>query len=287
MTDTITTDVNKKRKQNGTPWTAQEKNYLRLNFKTKKIKEIAIDLNRTHASVANKAQVMGLKINRRWTEEEGTYVQERLNEIPVSQIAKELFRTTESVREYMKNNNLRVTDEIEITIKDIAPQIGIKDSTLYDAIKSGEMNVIGRLVGASQSFVFDLKDVREYILNKQTYTPLKCYECQAPVVGDIYCDTHLPYGQKRKPKIQTEFTVNIKDLNYREKIKPIIREIRAQSRLSQEEVSDRCGYGRFWYGVFERFDKPMITIDQMIEVLSKMDYEFDIVFKKKVVKKAE
>jgi hypothetical protein len=257
---------------------------MRLNFKKKRLSEIAKDLNRSIASASNKAQILGLKIKRRWTQEEIDYVRDNLNLIPVQQIAKELFRTTESVREMMSNNGLRVTDEIDITLKDVCRQIDLDYFAVHYGIQTGEMKTLGRLVGASRSYIFDLEDLRSFVFKKFTYKDLRCYDCGEFVNGDIYCEKHLPFGSKKKPKPKTEFMVPIKNKNYRPKLRDALAEIREQNCLTQEELSEKCGYGKSWYGVFERLEKPMITLDQMIEVMSKMDYEFEIIFKKKVEK---
>lgn len=243
--------------------------------------EIAKDLNRTFASVACKAQVLGLKISRAWSQEEIDYVRDNLNLIPIRQIAKELFRSVEAVREMMKLNGLRVTDEIEITIKEVCRDIGLDYYAVYEYIRSGEMKIIDRLVCASRSYIFDMKDLRDLIFRKFTYKTLLCHTCKKEVVGDLYCEDHIPYGEKKKPVPKKEFKVPIKDKNFRPKLREALMDIRNQNQLTQEEVSDLCGYGSTWYGIFERLDKPMITLDQLVEVLTVMGFEYELTIKRK------
>lgn len=262
-------------------WTSAETNFLRLNFRRMRLSEMAEHLNRSIFSVCNKAQVMKLRKSRRWTAEEIDYVKDHVNVYPLPQIAKELFRQVTAVREMMKRENIRITDEIEMTIKSVARKIGISECVLYHHIGTGELKVLGRHVGASQSFLFNLNDVRDFIVRKMSHRRFKCYECGMSVKGDMYCDKHIGYEMKQKPIHTVARTIHISNKNYRPQLTKMLANIRRHANLNQSTVSVLCGKEESWYGIFERMDKPQITLDQLYDVLNVMGYDYEITFKKK------
>ena len=51
-------------------WTEDEINYIKYNIKTKTIKQIAIDLDRSESSIYSKISKLNIEKNFKWTDEE-------------------------------------------------------------------------------------------------------------------------------------------------------------------------------------------------------------------------
>ena len=79
---------------NGKRWTKEEDEFLRQNYLTKPIKEIADHLGRTEAACLNRASaILGIYKNSPWTKEEDEYLRQNYATKSIKEIAEQLGRT--------------------------------------------------------------------------------------------------------------------------------------------------------------------------------------------------
>lgn len=78
-------------------WTENEVIYLKKNYKSKTLKELAHDLNKNSYSIKKYAEILGLSKSQKWTEQEIKFVNDNHHKIPIPEIAFILGRTPEAV----------------------------------------------------------------------------------------------------------------------------------------------------------------------------------------------
>lgn len=264
------------KKQN--KWTIKHKKYLLDNYRKKTLKEIAVDLNKTEAAVYNKAQVLGIVKKRRWTEKEDLYLEDNLGKIELKYIAKQLFRTVCAVLSRMNYLNLKVGDD-DLTLKKLSHMVGMSEFLVYTSIKEGKLKTLGRKVGKGKEYIFDIFDFRDFIIEYHEYKQLKCIECQALCVGDVYCEIHLPVElRKTTKKIQAQ-VINIQDKDSIWKIGEALRNVRLAQGGNQEQISLNMKRNKLWYGYIERGTKDNLTLQDLGKIASELAVRISIEIK--------
>jgi len=88
-----------KQREKGRPWTEEEKEYIRMNYRKIPTREIARKLNRSLDSIINSAGPLGISAGRPlpWSTEEKKYVIENYGKIPTQKIAENLRRSSTAV----------------------------------------------------------------------------------------------------------------------------------------------------------------------------------------------
>jgi len=259
-------------------WTIKQKKYLLDNYRKKTLKEIAVDLNKTESAVYNKAQTLGIVKKRRWTEKEDFYLEDNLGKIEIKYIAKQLFRSVSAVLSRMTYLSLKLGDD-DLTLKKLAKSVGMSEFLVYTAIKEGKLKTLGRKVGKGKEYIFDIFDFRDFVLEYHEYKQLKCVDCQALCIGDIYCSEHLPVELKKAvKKVQTQ-VINIQEKDSVWKIGDAFRSIRLAQGGNQEQISLNMGRSKLWYGYIERGTKDNLTLQDLGKIASELGVKISIEIK--------
>lgn len=263
-------------------WTRQEKTFLRKNYTKMTAVEIAAALGKTPAAIYNAAQRYKIRCKSHWQTREIQYLIDSVGRIEIKHIAAHLFRSKAAVSEKLKSLDIKVNDNNDVTIKSICRRCNLSDFLIYQAIKNGELEILGRQVGGTRSFYFDISAVRDYVLAYHPYKQVQCYECQAPVKGDIYCSAHRPYDMKPPPPPVTKILVKASAgiTEYQKQLRAALATIRQQEGLTQEELSLLSNHGRMWLGNLER-GKPVVTNECIDSILKPIGWELELRFVKK------
>lgn len=132
-------------------WTSEDELYLKSNYMTTAISDIAAYLNRTVKSVENKSSRLGLKKHRDWTVDEDNFMIENYRELGIKGCAESLNRSIAAIRS-RANNILSVKSSARIntnnSINDewinnnpefiqLSEYHGTKKKTLYKHLECG------------------------------------------------------------------------------------------------------------------------------------------------------
>lgn len=270
-------------------WSREDKRYLRENYKTKTLKSIAKDLDRSEYSVYNMAQKLRLRVSRRWTDKEDNYLRDSVHSKELKIIAKQLFRTVAAVRERCIKLGIKVNPSDELTVKELAVMVGISDTVIYKAIREGKIELScvcredkkctcnGRNIGGNKSYVVDEFKIRDYLVDKYPRKEFACLTCAELVTGDIFCDIHRSH--ELKPRQQRENILNINTDPSKDFVKDIlafIKEVRQEKDIKQKDICEDLNYNSTWYGILERGDKDNITIEEIAKVCKYLGINFKI-----------
>lgn len=247
-------------------WTKEEEDYLRRNFNKKSVPTISEKLNKTCPSIYNKAQKMNLKKRRRWTKKEEEYIADSIGEMEVPMIGKQLLRTKEAIYEKAGNMGLKIRNNNELTLNRISSRIGIFPQKFYKDIKNGKLQVEDRTPSGLKTYIFNLYDIRDYLMKDNPYRKLKCYDCGIDVVGDIFCYDHLPYELKKKTvkHLPYRYYARSESEDIHKDIGDIFMNLRKEKGISQFDLSEEIGYNRRWYCAIELGKKNSLTIDDLV-----------------------
>ena len=270
-------------------WSNEDKEYLRQHFRDKKLKEIAKTLGRSEYSVYNMAQKLKLRVSRRWTEKEDNYLRDRAGSMELKLIAKQLFRTISAVRERCGKLGIKANPKDDLTVKELAVMVGITDTIIYHAIRSGKIELAcvcddpqkcvcnGRNIGGNKSYIIDEFKIRDYLVDKFPNKEFACLTCAEPVVGDIFCDIHRsPELKPRKEKLKNKTIIATSKEKFILEILSFIKEVRKEKGIKQSEVCRDLAYNATWYGILERGDKENITFDEIAKVCDYLGIKFKI-----------
>src|SRR3990170_2781273 len=83
----------------GSPWTDEEKEYVKQNYKKLTTKEIAGNLNRTVNAIITIVGPLGVSSGRSrpWSDDEKKYLQSNYGKVPNEKLADELGRTVKAI----------------------------------------------------------------------------------------------------------------------------------------------------------------------------------------------
>lgn len=79
----------------GRPWSEEEKEFIKLNYKKIPTREIAAKLNRSIDAIINSAKPLGISagMSRPWSDEEKDFVKNNYGKIAIEELSQKLKRS--------------------------------------------------------------------------------------------------------------------------------------------------------------------------------------------------
>lgn len=105
---------------------------------------------------------------------------------------------------------------------------------------------------------FHVDDVREYIYLNRTTQEIKCYFCQKKVLGDMFCQRHLPWYMDPRPHPPKNVEIHSMEDDIMKKIGELMRQYREYHGYTQLDLAKKLGYSH--HNVIHRVELGIIKV---------------------------